>query len=244
MMRPAYTIGMLDAMVKSGAVPPDYARGAASVLCKAADGLDDAMRGWLDAHPGKDPAKDLTEDDAVAIVDNSRGFWTQGFRRAGYNVADRFRRATSWWGSAPWAGWSSKDFDIALREEQNRARYDYLKAVRAQRIKKHRANHPLLHPVLEARLQDRFMRNADEYVAMMKRRVLPTRLKALGIDEQTYPERYRTLYTAPGTPGGPVYSGSVAPPNVTPYGKGLRHPEGYGPGVNLFHRANHVDPLQ
>ena len=148
MMRPAYTLGMLDAMVKSGAISPDYARGAASVLCKAADytlwsdspyqNFSESLDAWAakrNVGPGAIDSDNwitgMKPKDAVGIVDSSRHFWDDAWGRARYNARWLWDSLLNWGRGKIFTGARdmSPYIDATRADAENRSRHAYLKRI-------------------------------------------------------------------------------------------------------------------
>lgn len=170
---PAYMLGVLDVLVKSGAVSREYAAGAADVLTKSAalwrsSGPVQLSADWYNPFDTQaeniqqqwNPYKDrlggrrLTPEQAREVMDRART-WTYGFGdKASANMGHWWRRFKYFLNGNKSEGWLGK---VMSPEESNRLReYEYDK-IRLDQMREAEGGVPA---ELQAALQDAMVGNA------------------------------------------------------------------------------------
>lgn len=241
----AYTLGVLDALVKAGEMSPAYAAGVADVLAKEA-GLfgdntaqfyQDAYNEFRRAHPERiraDDTLDISPDEAKALADRSQNWYDQIGPDAGWGnwISNRWHKYV--WRHMPGvANRGAEYYDRELTDMENKARHDRLQQ-----------SGVALHPEVAGALQDAHMRDAQFRVEDAKRWMLNSDREAAGLTDD-YADRYRTVAGDAAVTGGvykPRYHKPVnAGPQKATYGKNL--PSSYGANKHMFYRVGYMNPL-
>ena len=243
----AYTLGVLDALVKAGEMSPAYAAGVADVLAKEAAPFWDhtaqlyqnAYDEFRQAHPERirpDGTLDIRPDEAKAIADKSQNWYDQIGPDAGWGNWIRNRWNKYVWRHMPGVAGKDQDagyYDRELTDMENKARHD-----RLQR------SGVALHPAVAGALQDAHMRDARFRVEDAKRWMLNSDREAAGLTDD-YVDKYRTAAGDAAVAGGvykPKYHKPVnAGPQKATYGKDL--PSSYGANKHMFYRVGYMNPL-
>lgn len=199
MQSAAYIHGALDAFVKAGEMSPAFAAGVADVLTKEAgifssvgDDVLSALKQYRKDHPDAwDPVAqrlNITPEDAYALVDDGRSFWTGIGRRSKDYWGNRLRK----WKSRIIPGrdaMTPEDYDAELQDRRNRFMRDYIAQARAENL-----GLPL---GLEAALQDKFVGDAAAGYGAARHRLDPVALRMqYGKDADAYADKFRNRYGA------------------------------------------------
>ena len=239
MKTPAYIMGVLDALVKAGAVSPAYAAGAASVLTKqaglfgntAAQNYHDNYMRWRAQNPGQQ----LTPDAARQLALDSRNWYEKAFSPAAGWGTWASNRAGKWTaGIRSVFGASnvptSAEYDRAYKDEVNKQLKPYIDT------------HYNLDAQAAGATQDAFVRDADFRVLDAKRTMSDLARENAGLTED-YADQYRTEGGTAAIRGGPYKpkydTKSTKPPEQ--YGQNL--PKSYGANKSMFYRVGYTNPL-
>jgi len=244
MCTPAYILGALDALVKSGAVSPAYADGVASVLTKeaglfwdsAAQNMHDNYREWRE----KNPYAQMTPEKARELALSSRNWYSRAFSpNAGWGnwISNRFGKWTS--GIRRFFGGSNVPdaaaYDRELRDMEN------------QRLDNYVSENMTTAPEVAGALQEGFVRDADFRVNDAKQYMSEVNRVHAGLTDD-YADQYKSRAGSAAIRGGaynPKYEGAkIKPPgpSTTPnYGKGL--PDSFGSNKKMFYQVGYSNKM-
>lgn len=203
---PAYMLGVLDVLVKSGAVSRAYAAGAASVLTKSAalwrsSGPAPLSSSWLNPFDtqaeniqqqwnslgDRNNGQPVTPDQARQVMDKART-WTYGFGdKASANLGHWWRRTKYFLNGNSSDGWLGKQMSP---EESNRLReYEYDK-IRLDQMREAGGAAPA---ELQAALQDGMVGNAKNVYHDQAQYMSPEQHRMMyGEDENEAADKFRT----------------------------------------------------
>ena len=236
MRTPAYILGVLDSLVKAGAVSSDYAAGFASVLTKqagAAQNFHDNYKEWKRKHPDQR----MDPEQVREMLLKSRPWYTRAFSpNSGWGnwfsnrIGKMMRGPRAYFGAT--ATPSSEAYDRALRDMENRELFDYIE------------DEYTLPAEVAGAIQDLFVRDAGFRVRDAKRTMSDFTRREEGLTDD-YADSYRT---AQGEFA--IRSGYYVPKwdkkplekhDEPPYGKDL--PSSYGANKHLFYRVGYTNPI-
>lgn len=241
MRTPAYILGALDALVKTGEVSPVYAAGVADVLAKSAGLWWDSSaqdyannyNAWLRANPSrvrKDGTVDIRPDEATALVDKSRNWYQKLAPKAGWGgwAKNMWGRATRWLpGKSDYL--TSEYYDREYNDMANRRRADWLKRYNLA-----------LHPEVAGAVQDAHVRDAGFRVQDAKHTMSKSDREAAGLTDD-YANTFKTRQ-GDAAIGAKLYKPQFDKPTpASPYGKNLPH--SYGTNSHMFYRVGYNNPL-
>ncbi len=189
----AYMAGVLDTLVKAGAVSQGYADGLMAGLSKQADWtpwVDSAQQNYWEevnayakAHPERVSGNSfqISPDEAAQLIDNSRHWWTGAGQRTKTYLGNRIRKAFRW---LPGNNKTGAMYDRELEDSRNRFRRDYMQRELMQ-------NGMAINPQVAAAVQDKHYRDARMRVADARRTMGVGGAGGAGYTD-SYADEYRT----------------------------------------------------
>jgi len=238
---PAYMLGALDALVKSGAVSADYAAGVVDVLVKDAwfasspnQNFKDLLDEWRAEHPGEKMTREAARD----IVLRSRPWYYRAFRpNAGWgeylgNRWDKIMAAIkSTFGQRKYP--TGEQYDTLLEDREN------------LELRRFADENLILDNEVSGALQDEFVRVGKQVVKDAKKYMPEIERNQWGYDDD-WPSVHRTRQGTMALRGGffkPEYdTESVTTPEPDPP-RGKPLPDSYGDNKKLFSRIPYMDPF-
>ena len=246
----AYTLGVLDTLVKAGEVSPAYAAGVVDVLTKQADynpfwydsaatNFQEEKEKFIKQHPGRmrDGTLHINPDEATALVDRSRHWWDDLGARSKTYWGNRLDKWTTGLGQRLGMSTSKKtpeQFDRELRVAQNANRRDYMN--------RERNNGLYFDPNITAAVEDAHVRDANYMREDAKRLYGAEGAKRLGYGEN-YADEFRSVHGRLASRGGSTGGGTYTPrydlpkPDKPRPGYGVNVPNSFGAGAqNIYKR--------
>ena len=193
MQSAAYMAGVLDTLVKAGAVSQGYADGLVDGLSKQADWApwaDSAQQNYWEevnayakAHPERvqGGSFQISPDEAAKLIDNSRHWWTGAGQRSATYLSYLLRKWTRW---LPGNNMTGAMYDRELEDSRNKFRRDYMRDQLMQ-------NGMAINPQVAAAVQDKHYRDAQMRVQDARRTMGDAGARAKGYDDR-YAQSFRT----------------------------------------------------
>jgi hypothetical protein len=242
MSTPAYILGALDVLVKTGAVSPDYAAGAASVFVKqaglfgdtAAQNMEDNYTAWRE----QNPHAEMTPEKARELALQSRNWYSRAFSpNAGWGnwFSNRMGKWTrgirSFFGASNVPSAEQYDRELQDMENQNLSNY----------MSEH--NHGLP-PEVAGALQEGFIRDAHRRVLDAKDTMTEMERIDAGLTDD-YIDQYKSIQGNTAIRGGaykPKYDKAKIKATPQP-GYGKKVPKSFGANSTMFYNVGYTNPL-
>lgn len=188
----AYIAGVLDTLVKAGAVSHGYAAGLVDGLSKQADWAPwadspqqnywEAVQDYAEQHPERVAGGrfEISPDEAAKLIDDSRHWYTGGLDRLGTLASNRLRKWTRW---LPGRNMTAAMYDRELEDSRNRFRRDYMRQLMQDGW--------AINPQVAAAVQDKHYRDAKMRMADARRTMGPAAAYRAGYTDD-YAESFRT----------------------------------------------------